>query len=73
MKYEVCKKSIDKLGRSEWTCVKNTASKKEAVSYAKLSSVKAYYETEVRGFDDDGDVCFHAYYEKGKLKIDMAV
>lgn len=72
-KYEVSKKSIDGLGRNEWTCIANMTSKAKAIKFAKMASKRHKYETDVRGFDSDGDVCFHAYYNSGKLTIDMSV
>ncbi len=75
MKIEVCKKKIDHLGRNEWETIFSTslnkANKRKAISIAKKESFIT--ETEVRCYDDDHETTFHAFYEKGKLSINMSV
>lgn len=72
MRIEVNSKSLDILGRSVWERIAEPKTKRSAFAIAKKESKKAI-ETEVICFDDDGDVCGHSFYQKGKLKIDMSI
>lgn len=72
MKIEVSNKRLDALGRSVWDRIASPKTKRQAFAIAKKASKKSI-ETEVLCTDEDGDVCGHYYFEKGKLKIDMAV
>jgi hypothetical protein len=68
MKYEVSKKTIDNIGRNEWHVIKITRTKNIAITYA-IAQSKKFLETDCRGFDEDGDICFHAFYKNGKQTI----
>lgn len=73
MKYTISKKTIDIFGRNEWLTLKHTKRKSEAVNFAKSQSKKCL-ETEVVGLNEiNGELEFHAFYSKGKLKINMCV
>ena len=73
MKYTISKKTLDELKRNVWHTLKHTKRKSEAVNFAKCQS-KKYLEVEVIGLNEiTGELEFHAFYSKGKLKINMCV
>jgi hypothetical protein len=57
--------------RREWVFIKEVVKLKTAVGIAKKSSLKKWHEIEITGFDDDGELVYHSYYQKGKLEINM--
>lgn len=72
MKYQVSQKVLDSKGRVEWQRVSHFATKKAAIKKAmQVSKLSGIIETDVVGTDDNEDIIFHAFYGKGKLKIQM--
>lgn len=72
MNIEVSNKTLDALGRSEWTLVATTIRKSRAFKIAMRESKKSL-ETEVLCKDDEGEVIGHYYFQNGKMTIDMSV
>lgn len=73
MRYEISKKTVDSLGRNEWVRIDEKPNKQSAIVKAIKLSMKEKTEFDVIGFDVAGDVCFHAFYENGKMTNNMSV
>jgi len=72
MKIEISNKRLDNFGRNEWDKIAVVKRLSKAFAIAKKESKKSL-ETEVRCIDEDGDVCGHYYFRKGKQTINMSV
>lgn len=63
--------SADDNPTREWYNIATVKTYKAAERVA-IRNSKKYFETEIRGYDENNDLILHQYYQKGKT-IDMCV